>query len=100
MSSCLEHQPIVIIHALDKEMVECIIEVATQCNRTMTIECQQSLNSQRKENLRRQELKKQEGMDLAQKKLINARFWAEKIESLAWHSSREVTMKLRNINGN
>ena len=70
---CLEHQPIGTIRTLDKEMVECMFDVATQHNRTMTIEDQISLNRQRKEKLRRQDLKKQEGLDKAQNKLIDTR---------------------------
>ena len=63
----------------------------------MTIEDQEILQMQRKEKLRRQDLKKQEGLERAEKKLIDARLWAEKCKSLAWKTSREVTMKLRKI---
>ena len=80
-------------------MIDCLFDVANQYNRTMTIEDQQMLQIQRKEKLRRQELKEQEGIERAEKKLIESRLWAEKYQSLAWKNSREVTMKLRRING-
>jgi len=80
-------------------MIDCLFDVANQYNRTMTIEDQQMLQIQRKEKLRRQELKEQEGIERAEKKLIESRLWAEKYQSLAWKNSREVTMKLRKING-
>lgn len=80
-------------------MVECLFEVANQHNRTMTIKDQRMLQVQRQEKLRRQDLKKQEGLEKAEKKLIDARLWAEKYDRLAWKNSREVTMKLRKIIG-
>ena len=95
----LEHQPKGTIHTLDKEMIECSFDVATKHDRKMSIEDQQMLQTQRKEKLRRQELKKQDGLDKVEKKLIESRLWAEKHESLAWKNSREVAMKLRKING-
>ena len=90
----LEYQPISIIHTLYKEGVECTFDVATEYNKTMSIEYQQSLNAQRNEKLKMKELKNQEGLDRSQKKLIDAKLWEEKFESLALNSSREVIMKL------
>ena len=64
-------------------MINCLFDVANQYNRTMSIEDQQMLQIQRKEKLRRQELKEQEGIERAEKKLIESRLWAEKYQSLA-----------------
>ena len=54
-------------------MIDCLFEVANQRNRTMAIEDQRMLETQRKEKLRRQDIKKQEGLERAEKKLIDAR---------------------------
>ena len=54
----VEHQPQGIMHTFDPEMIECLFDVAIQHKRMMIVEHQEILQTQRKQKLQRQELKK------------------------------------------
>ena len=64
-------------------MIACLFDIANKFIRTMTIEDQGSLEDQRKDKLRRQNLRRQDILDRIEKKLINLRLWAENHSTLA-----------------
>ena len=57
--SITEHQQEGLINQLDSEMVESLFEVASLCNSVVRLEDLEFLEAQREENLRRQELIKE-----------------------------------------
>ena len=80
--SIAEHQQVNLINQLDYEIVEIFFE------------------PKHEENLRKQELNKENYLEKAQNVHIQNLLWHERFATLAWKSVTQVTIELRKINKN
>ena len=87
------------MNAMDEEMVNSLINVASRHNPIMIMEDREMLKMQREEKLRRQTLLKNKQLEKAEKSHIEALLWYERCQRMAWKSAGEVTMKLNKTNG-